>query len=260
MLKFAANLSMLFAEHPFLDRFSAAAGAGFSAVECQFPYDHTPQEISECLDSTGLELILLNIPAGDLAAGERGLAVFPDRQAECREQIDYGLDYANRLGCPQVHLLSGLGPAGLEREVALSTYVDNIRYAVQKAGEGGPKILVEPFNSVDVPDYLVHTVEEARRVIELAGYEGVGLQFDFYHTQMEQGDLASTFQQHFELVSHIQISGVPGRHEPDDNEINYTYLFGLIDALGYEGHVGCEYNPRGSTVEGLNWLDEHLGR
>ncbi len=228
MLKFAANLSMLFVEYPFLDRFSAAAAAGFTAVECQFPYDHTPQELLGCLNSTGLELILLNIPAGDLIAGERGLAVFPDRQAECREQIE--------------------------------TYVDNIRYAVQKAGRGGPKILVEPFNSVDVPDYLVHTVEDARRIIELVGDEGVGLQFDFYHTQMEQGDLASTFQKHFELVSHIQISGVPGRHEPNDNEINYTYLFGLIDALGYEGHVGCEYNPRGSTLDGLNWMDEHLGR
>ena len=260
MLKFAANLSMLFVEYPFLDRFSVAAEAGFTAVECQFPYDHTSQELSECLDSTGLELILLNIPAGDLAAGERGLAVFPDRQAECREQIDYGLDYAARLGCPQVHLLSGLVPAGLEREVALSTYVGNIRYAVRKAGQGGPKILVEPFNSVDVPNYLVRTVEYARRVIELAGGEGVGLQFDFYHTQMEQGDLASTFKRHYDLVSHIQISGVPGRHEPDDNEINYTYLFDLIDALGYEGHVGCEYNPRSGTVEGLNWRDEYLGR
>tara|TARA_B100000749_G_scaffold218889_1_gene173904 strand:+ start:44 stop:826 length:783 start_codon:yes stop_codon:yes gene_type:complete len=260
MPKFAANLSMLFTEHPFLDRFSAAAAAGFTAVECQFPYDHTPQELSECLNSTGLELILLNIPAGDLAAGERGLAIFPDRQAECREQIDYGLDYAVRLGCPRMHLLSGLVPAGLEYEVALSTYIDNIRYAVRRAGQSGPKILVEPFNSVDVPNYLVHTVEDARHIIELARCEGVGLQFDFYHTQMEQGDLASTFQRHFELVSHVQISGVPGRHEPDDNEINYTYLFGLIDALGYEGYVGCEYNPRGSTVEGLNWLDEHLGR
>ena len=260
MPKFAANLSMLFVEYPFLDRFSAAAAAGFTAVECQFPYDHTPQELLECLNSNGLELILLNIPAGDLIAGERGLAVFPDRQAECREQIDYGLEYAAHLDCPQMHLLSGLVSAGLDREVALLTYVDNIRYAVQKAGRGGPKILVEPFNSVDVPDYLVHTVEDARRVIELVGDEGVGLQFDFYHTQMEQGDLASTFQQHFELVSHIQISGVPGRHEPNDNEINYTYLFGLIDALGYEGHVGCEYNPRGSTLDGLNWMDEHLGR
>ena len=251
---------MLFVEYPFLDRFSEAAEAGFTAVECQFPYDHSPQELLDCLNSTGLKLILLNIPAGDLAGGERGLAVFSGRQAECREQIDHGLDYATLLGCPQVHLLSGLVPAGMEREEALTTYVGNLRYAVQKAGQAGPKILVEPFNSVDVPDYLVHTVEEARCVIELAGTEGVGLQFDFYHTQMEQGDLASTFRRHFELVSHIQISGVPGRHEPDNNEINYTYLFDLIDSLGYEGHVGCEYNPRGNTVEGLNWLDEYLGR
>ena len=242
------------------DRFSAAADAGFTAVECQFPYDHTPQELLECLNSTGLELILLNIPAGDLIAGERGLAVFPDRQAECREQIDYGLEYAAHLDCPQMHLLSGLVSAGLDREVALLTYVDNIRYAVQKAGRGGPKILVEPFNSVDVPDYLVHTVEDARRVIELVGDEGVGLQFDFYHAQVEQGNLALTFQRHFELVKHIQISGVPGRHEPDDNEINYEYLFGLIDDLGYEGYVGCEYNPRRSTSEGLIWMEKYFSR
>ena len=260
MPNFSANISMLFVEYPFLDRFSEAAEAGFTAVECQFPYDHSPQELLDCLNSTGLKLILLNMPAGDLAGGERGLAVFSDRQAECREQIDHGLDYAARLGCPQVHLLSGLVPAGMEREEALSTYVGNLRYAVQKAGRGGPKILVEPFNSVDVPGYLVQTVEDARRVIELADCEGVGLQFDFYHAQVQQGNLALTFQRHFELVKHIQISGVPGRHEPDDNEINYEYLFELIDHLGYEGYVGCEYNPRRSTSEGLIWMKKYLGR
>ena len=260
MLKFAANLSVLFTEHRFLDRFSAAAAAGFASVECQFPYEHSPQELCDRLDSNGLELILLNLPAGNLFAGERGLAIFPDRQVECREQIDYGLDYATRLGCSQVHLLSGLLPKDMERQVALSTYVDNIRYAVQKANPGGPRILVEPFNSVDVPGYLIRTAQDARNVIELAGCDGVGLQFDFYHAQMEQGNLASTFRQHFELVSHIQISGVPGRHEPDDSEINYRYLFGLIEMLDYKGYVSCEYNPRGDTTEGLSWLDEYLGR
>ena len=148
----------------------------------------------------------------------------------------------------------------MEREEALSTYVGNLRYAVQKAGRGGPTILVEPFNSVDVPGYLVQTVEDARRVIELADCEGVGLQFDFYHAQVQQGNLALTFQRHFELVKHIQISGVPGRNEPDDNEINYEYLFGLIDDLGYEGYVGCEYNPRRSTSEGLSWIKKYLSR
>lgn len=257
MLNFAANVSTLFCEYSFLDRFGAAADAGFTAAECQSPYDHTPQEISERLTMAGLELVLLNFPAGDLDSGERGIAAHPDRVVECREQIDHGLDYAARLGCPRMHLLSGLLLEGLEEEVALSTYIDNIRYAVQRAGEEGPEVLVEPFNSVDVPNYLIHTVEDARRVIEQASCGRVGLQFDFYHTQMEQGDLASTFRRHFEMVSHIQISGVPDRHEPDDNEINYDYLFRLIESLDYEGFVGCEYNPRGKTVDGLSWLEPY---
>jgi hydroxypyruvate isomerase len=255
--KFAANLSTLFCELPFLDRFEAAAAAGFRAVECQFPYRYETDQIAEQLRALELSLVLLNLPAGDLASGDIGIAVDRGRVPECREAIDQGLAYAATLECPMVHLLSGrLGPE-IDSKSAIETYVEHLRYAAEQSADQGLKILVEPFNATDVPGYLVSSADQASDIIERAGSIRVGLQFDFYHAQMTHGDLAESFRRHLDKISHIQISGVPGRHEPDSGEINYPFLFDLVDTSGYEGYIGCEYHPAESTLKGLGWLEPY---
>ncbi len=257
MPKFAANLSTLFCEYPFLDRFEAAAAAGFRAVECQFPYRHEAAEIAERLQALELNLVLLNLPAGDLESGDIGIAADPGREVECRSAIDQGLAYAATLSCPMVHLLSGRVSPGLDSELAVGTYVDNLLYAANQSAGTGQKVLIEPFNATDVPGYLVGSAAQASEIIDKAASSRVALQFDFYHAQMGQGDLAETFSRHLDQIAHIQISGVPGRHEPDEGEINYPFLFELIDALGYEGYIGCEYHPVAATLDGLGWLEPY---
>jgi hydroxypyruvate isomerase len=253
MPKFAANLSMLFPELPFLDRFEAAAKAGFKAIEFLFPYEHGAQDIRQRLDRFGLRQVLFNLPPGDWGKGERGLSIFPERADEFAAGLDKALAYATALDCPQLHMMAGIVPKELLHSEAMRTYVSNLRDAAAKAKTMGIRLLIEPLNSRDMPGYLLATAEQARQVIEQVGSDNLFLQMDLYHAQIMGGDLAERTRSHWPLIRHIQIAGVPGRHEPDVGEINYPYLFDLLDGLGYDGWIGCEYRPRADTRAGLGW-------
>jgi 2-dehydrotetronate isomerase len=254
MPQFAANLSMLFNEVPFLDRFAAAHDAGFDAVEFLFPYAHSAEEVAGRLQDNNLTQVLFNAPPGDWDGGERGIAALPDRVSEFRDSIGLALDYARALDCKTLHVMAGLVADGANREAMLSCYIDNVRYAADQCIDAGITVALEPLNVYDVPGYLVSRLNQIADVIEQVGRPNVGIQFDFYHVQIMQGDLARHFEQYFDLTAHVQIAGVPERHEPNTGEVNFAYLFQLMDRLGYNGHVGCEYRPRGNTVDGLSWL------
>ena len=253
MPRFAANISTMFGDLPFSARIEAAAAAGFRAVECQFPYEVEAAELEARLDRAGLDLVLLNTPAGDFAAGERGLAGLPGREAEFRAGLERALEYASRLGCPQIHVMAGVRPEGASREACLEVYKGNLRIAAEACRRAGKLALIEPINSRDIPGYLLNTPAEAAAIIAELGADGLRLQFDFYHAQIMAGDLARSFERHLPVIAHVQIAGVPERHEPDTGEIAYPYLFDLIDRLGFEGWVGCEYFPAGRTEDGLGW-------
>jgi hydroxypyruvate isomerase len=253
MPRFAANLSMMFQELPFLERFGAAAKAGFKAVEFLFPYDYEAADIRSRLDRFGLRQALFNLPPGDWGKGERGLSIFPERADEFAAGLDKALTYARALDCRQLHCMAGIVPMDLSHDEAMRTYVANLRSAAAKAKPDGIRLLIEPLNSRDMPGYLLATAEQARQVIAQVGSDNLFLQMDLYHAQIMGGDLAERTRAHWPLIRHIQIAGVPGRHEPDVGEINYPYLFDLLDELGYDGWVGCEYRPRGKTLDGLGW-------
>lgn len=260
MPRFAANLSMLFAELAFLDRFAAAAAAGFTAVEFLFPYDYPAAQLAELLARHRLTQVLFNLPPGDWAAGERGLAALPGREAEFAEQLGRALDYAQALGCKRLHAMAGIPGPDVAREAAFETYVANLARACAAAAPLGIAITIEPINQRDMPGYFLSRQADARRAIEAVGADNLGLQFDLYHCQITEGDLAHHLEALAPLIAHIQIAGVPERHEPDSGEINYPYLFEKMDALGYAGWVGCEYRPRGATLAGLGWLKRWLAR
>lgn len=254
MPMFAANLTLMFNEVPFLDRFAAARDAGFEAVEFLFPYAHPAPEIAERLAANGLTQALFNAPPGDWDAGERGIAALPDRVAEFRESIDKALEYARALDCRTLHVMAGLVPDPAMRDEMLACYVENVRFAADRCMGEGVTVSLEPLNSRDVPGYLMPTSAAIAAALELIDRPNAGLQFDFYHVQIMEGDLAKRFEAMLDDVVHVQISGVPERHEPNIGEINYPYLFNLMDRLGYTGYVGCEYNPLGDTRDGLRWL------
>lgn len=254
MPRFAANLSLMFTEHPFLDRFEAAARAGFTAVECQFPYAWPATEIAARLRTHGLRLVLFNLPPGDWEAGDRGLAVQASRRGEFRAALGLGLQYAELLGTSQLHVMAGLADPGEDLAAVHRLYVDNLREAARAAAARGITLLIEPLNARDNPGYFLRTCEQAAQVISDVDMPNVRLQFDMYHVQITQGDLANRLEAHFGLVGHVQVAGVPDRHEPDEGELNYPWLFRLLDAWGYTGYVGCEYRPRGATADGLRWL------
>lgn len=251
---FAANLTMLFNEWDFLDRFQAARDAGFNAVEFLFPYDHPPAEVAARLEDNGLSQALFNMPPGDWAAGERGIAALPDRRAEFQDSVGVAIEYARALNCKTVHAMGGLVADGADREKMMETYVDNLRYAADACMAHGIAVAIEPLNSRDVPGYILPRVADAALVIDAVGRPNVGIQFDFYHVQIMDGDLARNFETYLEKIVHVQIAGVPERHEPNVGEINYSYLFQFMDRLGYDGFVGCEYRPRSQTLDGLGWL------
>lgn len=255
MPRFAANLSLMFAELPFLERFEAAARAGFRAVECQFPYAAPATEIARRLAANALRLVMFNLPPGDWAAGDRGLAVDAARRGEFKASLGLALEYADLLEVTQLHVMAGVLPPGEDAQAARRVYLDNLREAAAVARLRGVGLLIEPLNARDNPGYFLRTNGEAAQVIAEVGADNLRLQFDFYHTQISEGDLASRLEQHFALIGHIQVAGVPGRHEPDEGEVNYPWLFRLLDAWGYRGHVGCEYRPRGTTSEGLHWME-----
>lgn len=253
MPKFAANLTLLFAEHAFLDRFDAAAQAGFDAIELQFPYAWPAAEIAARLRASGLRLVLHNLPAGDLAAGDCGIACDPARADEFRAGVAQALAYASALGAPQLNCLAGRVPAGVAPALAQRTLVANLRYAAAELRRAGLKLLLEPINSWDVPGYCVSRSAQALALLDEVGADNAYLQYDLYHAQRMEGELAATLQRHLPRIAHLQVADNPGRHEPGSGEINYAFIFALLDRIGYAGWVGCEYRPAGRTVDGLGW-------
>jgi len=253
MPNFAANLSFLFQDLPFLDRFEAARRAGFRAVEYLFPYEHDPATLAGLLKRHGLTQALFNLPPGDWAKGERGIAAFPGREEEFAAGVEKALRYAQALGCERVHAMAGVLPHHVAREDAEKVYIANLKSAAASLALHGIRLLIEPINTRDMPGYFLSTVEEARRIMERVSHPNLLLQLDLYHAQVMGGDLARRVETHLPVTDHIQIANPPDRHEPDDGEINYGYLFSLIDRLGYKGWIGCEYKPRAGTLEGLGW-------
>lgn len=253
MPRYAANLTLLFTELPFLDRFEAAAHAGFRGVEFLFPYDWAAAEIRARLDAHGLALVLHNLPPGDWDAGERGIACHPDRVAEFRAGVGRALAYAQALGVQQLHCMAGIAPAGFAAGEVRRTLVGNLRFAARELRREGLRLLVEPINTFDFPGYWLRRTAQALDLIDEVAEDNLMLQYDIYHAQRMEGELANTLKAHLPRIGHIQIADNPGRHEPGTGEINYTYLLGLLDQLGYAGWVGCEYHPANGTLQGLGW-------
>ena len=254
MPRFAANLSMMYQEFEFLDRFAAAAADGFKAVEFLFPYAFPKEEVAKRLKDAGLENVLFNLPPGNWEAGERGMAAIPGREAEFAAAIDKALDYAAALGCPRLHVMAGIPQAGADRAKCRATYVANLRLAAEKAAKAGRDVLMEPINTRDIPGYFLNRQDDAQAIRAEIGAPNLKVQFDLYHCQIVEGDLAMKLKRDIAHVGHMQIAGVPERHEPDLGEVNYPYLFGVIDQLGYKGWIGCEYRPRNGTRNGLGWF------
>lgn len=255
MPKFAANLSMLFTEENFLDRFQAAAQAGYRGVEYLFPYDYRPEQLKERLEANGLTQVLHNLPAGDWGAGERGIACHPDRIAEFREGVDWAIEYATALGCRQVNCLAGIQPDGVSDADARQTLIDNLRFAAHKLEAEDILLLAEPINTRDIPGFFLNRTEQALALFDEVGSDNLKLQYDIYHMQVMEGNLAATLEKYLPRIAHIQLADNPGRNEPGTGEINYPFLFRHLERLGYDGWIGCEYKPATTTREGLGWMD-----
>ncbi len=263
MPRFAANLSMMYVEHPFLARFAAAAADGFRAVEYMFPYAHEASVLSECLREHGLEQVLFNAPPGDHAAGDRGLACLPGREDDFRRDfLTLALPYAQTLACPRVHVMAGVLADGLAWQAARDVYLENLAWAARQAVSVGVDVLIEPINPRDMPGYFLNRQDQAHAVVVEVGAPNLKVQMDLYHCQIVEGDVASKIRQFVPTgrVGHVQIAGVPERHEPDVGELNYPYLFQVLDDVGFEGYVGCEYRPRGDTSAALGWLAPYVQR
>ena len=254
MPKFAANLTMMFADRPFLERFKAAADAGFRYVEYLWPYDYPAAELKALLDKHGLKQVLFNSAAGDTKKGEWGLTALPGRESEARRDIDQSLEYAIALQCPTVHIMAGVVPAGADRNAYLNTYIENVRYASERFRPHGIHIVLEALSPQVKPNYLLKSQYDTLAAVEAIDRDNVRIQFDYYHAQNVDGQLSAMTKAMFARIGHIQIAAVPSRFEPDEGEVNYPYIFALLDELGYAGYIGCEYNPRGKTEDGLGWL------
>ena len=266
MPKLAANLSMMFTENAFLERFEAAAAAGFTAVEYLFPYDFAPAEVAAALKSQNLTQALFNLPPGDWEAGERGIACLPGREADFRASIHEALVYAKALGCERLHMMAGLVPAGASAEQVEQTYIDNLIEAAGELEQAGCALLIEPINPIDMPGYFLQTAAQARGLIDKARSRSgkplanVAIQLDLYHRQMLEGRVADAIDEFIAQSAHVQIAGVPGRHEPDrDGEVNWEWVLKRLDDAGFDGYVGCEYRPAGRTEDGLRWAAPWLG-
>lgn len=253
MPKFAANLTMLFNEMPFLDRFESAAKAGFEAVEFLFPYAYPVEEIRQRLVANGLQLVLHNLPAGDWDAGERGIACHPDRVSEFREGVGKAIAYATALGVRQVNCLAGKAPAGVSEDVLRQTFVDNLRFAAAELKKAGLRLLIEPVNTFDIPGFYLNRTAQAVEILDEVGADNAFVQYDIYHAQRMEGELAATAQKYLPRIGHVQLADNPGRNEPGTGEINYPFLFAHLDRIGYGGWIGCEYKPAAATEAGLDW-------
>lgn len=256
MPRFAANLSMMFNEVPFLDRFAAARKAGFEGVEFLFPYEYPAAELRTRLMGEGLTQALFNMPPGDWANGERGLASLPGRQAEFRESVKRALDYAAALDCRLMHCMAGIPAADVSPVTSAAVYAANLAWAAEQAAPAGVKLAIEPINHRDMPGYHLNTEAQGAGVVEAIGRERVGLQFDVYHVQITEGDITKKLEKYMPVIAHIQIADVPARNEPGTGEIGWRYVFRRMDELGYQGWVGCEYRPAGETVAGLGWRQQ----
>ena len=253
MPRLSANLSMMFNELPFLERFAAARKAGFEGVEFLFPYDYPAAELRSRLVGEGLTQVLFNMPPGDWANGERGLASLPGRQSEFREAVKRALDYASTLECRRVHCMAGIVPATVSPITAAALYASNLSWAAEQAKPAGVKLVIEPINHRDMPGYFLNTQAQGAAIVEAIGTDRLGLQFDLYHVQITEGDITKRMEQFMYVIEHMQIADVPARNEPGTGEIGWEFVFRRMDELGYVGWVGCEYRPAGDTVEGLIW-------
>jgi hydroxypyruvate isomerase len=257
MIKLAANLTMLYNELDFLDRFDAAAKSGFKGVEYLFPYAYPKEQLAERLQRNGLVQVLHNLPAGDWAKGDRGVACDPARVAEFQEGVGKAIDYARALGCAQVNCLAGIAPPGVSSERLRSTLVANLRLAADELEAAGIRLLIEPINTYDMPGFFLSHTQQALDIIRDVGSQNLFVQYDIYHMQRMEGELANTIRSNLRQIAHIQLADNPGRNEPGTGEINYRFLFGFLEQSGYDGWIGCEYKPRASTVEGLSWRAAH---
>ena len=256
MTVFAANLSMLFTEAPFIERFGRAARAGFTQVECQFPYEATPQAIQAELKAHGLSLILHNLPAGNWAGGERGIACHPDRVEEFKRGVDQAITYATDLGVKKINCLAGIKPASVSDEQARATLVSNLRHAAQKLAAHGIDLLIEPINTFDIPGFFVSTTAQGVAILDEVGASNAYIQYDVYHMQRMEGELAGTINRYLARIGHIQIADNPGRNEPGTGEIHYAFLFAHLKRIGWKGAIGCEYKPAAGTEQGLGWRQQ----
>ena len=257
MAKLAANLSMLFTELDFTERFNAAAKAGFKGVEYLFPYDYPADTIAALLKENDLEQVLFNLPSGDWAAGDRGIACDPTRIEEFREGVDKAIEYAKVLGNTQVNCLVGIVPEGITPEQAEAAVVSNLKFAAGKLKAAGIHLIIEAINSRDIPGFFLTSTRQALHIKELVGTDNLSLQYDIYHMQIMEGDLAATTATHLDVIRHIQLADNPGRHEPGTGEINYNFMFKHLERIGYEGWIGCEYKPASTTEAGLSWLKDY---
>ncbi len=256
MPRLAANLSMMFNEIPFLDRFAAAAKQGFKGVEFLFPYEFSAADIRKRLDDNGLTQVLFNMPPGDWANGERGMASLPGRQGQFRDGVKQALDYAAALDCKLVHCMAGIPGPSVAFGTAAALYASNVAWAAEVASAAGVRLCLEPINHRDMPGFHLNTMAQAAAVIAAIGAEKVGLQFDIYHCQITEGDITKRMELHMPIIAHMQLADVPARNEPGTGEIGWPYVFRRVDQLGYQGWIGCEYRPAGDTVAGLAWRQQ----
>ena len=257
MPRFAANLTMLFTEEPFLNRFALARVGGFKAVEFLFPYPYSKEEIKSHLNTYALELVLHNLPAGDWDAGERGIACHPDRVEEFRSGVAKAIEYASYLNVRQLNCLAGKAPAGVDGAVLRDTFVSNLKYAAEQLAKANIKLLIEPINTFDIPGFYLSSTQQAIEIMDEVGSDNLYLQYDIYHAQRMEGEIASTIQKYLTRIAHIQIADNPGRNEPGTGEINYDFLFEFVDRIGYKGWIGCEYKPLKNTAAGLGWMHRY---
>ena len=258
MPKLAANLSMMFNEVGFMDRFAAAAEAGFRGVEYLFPYDYDKDDLRAALDEHGLVQVLHNLPAGDWDAGERGIACHPDRVSEFQDGVARAIEYTTALGCDQVNCLAGIAPTDVPTEILRKTFVSNLAFAAGELERAGITLLIEAINTRDIPGFYLQTTSQALGIVAEVGSENLKLQYDIYHMQIMEGDLTPTIEANLPMIQHMQLADNPGRNEPGTGEINYPFLFDAIDKMGYDGWIGCEYKPRTTTGEGLQWAAPSL--
>jgi len=258
MPNFNANLSMMFNEVGFLERFGAAAKAGFRGVEFLFPYDFPAQQIRDQLDKHKLEMVLFNMPPEDWAAGDRGLACDPARITEFQDNIGKAVEYANELDCAMVHCMAGLKPRGVSEDKMRETYIANLQFAGKEFAKYHMKLLIEAINTRDIPGFYLNYSRQAFDIMHYANVPNLLFQYDIYHMQIMEGDLAPTVEKNLAKIGHMQLAGTPGRHEPNTGEINYPFLFGFFDRIGYKGWIGCEYRPAAKTTDGLGWLRPYI--